>query len=186
MKASGGRPTYNVPLGQRNPPLTSAALILCRSRAQVSLSTLWDAADWASPVIFSLQLLEMWLNSRNAHERERAMWCATGVLAFTVNMNNFQVSGHLPQSLPSPLPLSPTSSHRSPGLGHSASRSAPTSSCASHLVLSFLPPSSLPPPHLLCRLSPSANSMSLHMLQSPFPSPSSHCTLTVARHRARC
>ncbi|XP_045423881.1 maestro heat-like repeat-containing protein family member 1 [Lemur catta] len=60
--------------------------------AMQSLRSLLQASVTEKPTEIEscLELLEMWLDSRNGHEQERAMWCATCVLGFTVNVNNFQ------------------------------------------------------------------------------------------------
>ncbi|XP_075866479.1 maestro heat-like repeat-containing protein family member 7 [Microcebus murinus] len=64
-----------------------------------SLRSLLEALVTEKPTEIQscLELLEMWLNSRNDHERERAMWCATCLLGFTVKMNNFQVETPFPR-----------------------------------------------------------------------------------------
>ncbi|XP_044917182.1 maestro heat-like repeat-containing protein family member 1 isoform X9 [Felis catus] len=47
--------------------------------------------EMPSQIQYCLEHLNIWLNSQNDNERERAMWCAARILGFTAKWNNFGV-----------------------------------------------------------------------------------------------
>ncbi|GAB5573424.1 maestro heat-like repeat-containing protein family member 1 isoform X2 [Prionailurus iriomotensis] len=55
--------------------------------------------EMPSQIQYCLEHLNIWLNSQNDNERERAMWCAARILGFTAKWNNFGVSRSLPWSV---------------------------------------------------------------------------------------